>query len=421
MQNLTLCVARPSSGLDPHTPLLVSHKMPPVPENHVLIEVDRFGFSANNVTYQALGEAPHFRYFEFHNPPSDGVVSPASHGLVPVWGFGTIVKSTVPSLLVGERVYGYFAPTRYLLLPVSLSEVNKYNFLIPRPHLPPDRRPYNTVRRCTTDPEYDPSPISEDLMMLYRPLFWTAFWCEDWLQASKYRGASSILMSSASSKTAFCLAYLVKKRNQNGTVMKVVGLTSNRNLTFTKNLGLYDEVLDYESLETAKSLQDTSEKWVYIDVAGNDVLNERVQRHFAAQSNLMAGIQLGLTNLSPSAPSAATTHFSTNTALVDPAGPVQLCGQLKLEQFFMPEWLVVRRSQMTVLELIAMQAQAWKDLMEDGKDWVKIERLYGGAAIVDAYRRVATNGTDAASGMIWSLWDSPELGRKPHAEPESKL
>lgn len=62
MQNLTLCVARPSSGEDPNVPRLVLSATPQIlPDNHILIEVDRFGFSANNITYQALGEAPHFR------------------------------------------------------------------------------------------------------------------------------------------------------------------------------------------------------------------------------------------------------------------------------------------------------------------------------------------------------------------------
>lgn len=60
--NLTLCVPRASSTEDPFNPVLVqtSTKLT-IPENHVLIRVEKFGFSANNITYQALGEAPHFR------------------------------------------------------------------------------------------------------------------------------------------------------------------------------------------------------------------------------------------------------------------------------------------------------------------------------------------------------------------------
>lgn len=64
--NLSLCVPRPSSAeARPRNSLksvLVKSDIPKTDqENFVLIRVDRFGFSANNITYQALGEAPHFR------------------------------------------------------------------------------------------------------------------------------------------------------------------------------------------------------------------------------------------------------------------------------------------------------------------------------------------------------------------------
>ena len=47
-----------------------------------------------------------------------------------------VIKSTHPKIEAGERIYGYLAPTRYLLLPVSPNDVNKFSFYIPRPHLP---------------------------------------------------------------------------------------------------------------------------------------------------------------------------------------------------------------------------------------------------------------------------------------------
>ena len=66
LENFTLCSPRPSVNLkeaDPKNPIVVRSTidLAAVPENHVVIKVDRFGFSANNVTYQALGEHPHFR------------------------------------------------------------------------------------------------------------------------------------------------------------------------------------------------------------------------------------------------------------------------------------------------------------------------------------------------------------------------
>ncbi len=125
--------------------------------------------------------------------------------------------------------------------------------------------------------------------MLYRPLFWTSFWCEDWLHSTGYRGGvSSVLISSASSKTAFCLAYNIRKRIARGeieTATKVIGLTSRKNVAFTKKLALYDEVLEYGSFASAPSLQAHSErKWLYVDVAGNEDVNKAINAHFASRT-----------------------------------------------------------------------------------------------------------------------------------------
>jgi hypothetical protein len=104
------------------------------------------------------------------------------------------------------------------------------HFSSPRPHLPAgkastsivsgkltdsqtlsDRQPYNQIIQCASDAQYNPLPAIEDLTMLYQPLFWTSCWCEDWLFSSHYRGTKGVIISSASSKTAFCLAYLIGK------------------------------------------------------------------------------------------------------------------------------------------------------------------------------------------------------------------
>lgn len=78
------------------------------------------------------------RYFDFHSAPESGVgmVTPLTHGVVPVWGFGTVVASTCREICGGDRVYGYLAPARYVLLPVDANAITKYAFYVPRPHLP---------------------------------------------------------------------------------------------------------------------------------------------------------------------------------------------------------------------------------------------------------------------------------------------
>lgn len=64
----------------------------------VLLQIERFGFSANNITYATLGEA--MRYWQFFP-------APAGWGRVPVWGYAAVAASAHDELEVGERVFGY--------------------------------------------------------------------------------------------------------------------------------------------------------------------------------------------------------------------------------------------------------------------------------------------------------------------------
>lgn len=74
----------------------------------------------------------HFSYFDFHLAPS----APNIHGVIPVWGFGTIVASNISKVHVNERVFGYLGMARYLLLPLDELDINEFNIYVPRPHLP---------------------------------------------------------------------------------------------------------------------------------------------------------------------------------------------------------------------------------------------------------------------------------------------
>jgi len=260
-----------------------------------------------------------------------------------------------------------------------------------------DRRPYNQLTRCSHDPLH--SPENEDLAIIYRPLFWTSFWAEDWLFSSlptPYRGASSILVSSASSKTAFCLAYLLRKRRfQGATAIKTVGLTSKKNLSFTNGLGLYDAVLTYnDDLETQLDIDGS---WVYVDVASNSELNGRILG--ALKGGLVRYVSLGLTNLTPrdansySPPSSGVTASTTSTSP---------------EFFFMPEWLAQRRKTLKISEIANLQTGAWSGLMEDCKSWISLTRTWGAHQIQKAYEEVIEKGVGPEKGLIWSLWNEED-------------
>jgi hypothetical protein len=63
-QTWTLGVAR----TDLARTTLVEHELPELADGEALLQVDRVGLTANNVTYAVLGDAP-WRYWEFF-PPS---------------------------------------------------------------------------------------------------------------------------------------------------------------------------------------------------------------------------------------------------------------------------------------------------------------------------------------------------------------
>jgi hypothetical protein len=253
--------------------------------------------------------------------------------------------------------------------------------------------------------------------MLYRPLFWTSYWCEDWLHSTGSYKADpgiilTILVASASSKTAFSLSYLVRKRIHSGELnnVTVVGLTSKRNVQFTQSLGLYDEIYEYDTFTEGKAFQgDNERRWIYVDVAGNDSLNARIQSHFASPtvSRIVKNVALGVTNLTPSTSANDDMKWTHNA--FDPKAPVFADPANRwptVEHFFMPEWLDVRKYQLPIQEIFRRQEEAWKQLMKDCPGWVRLERVNGAERVREDYVRVAQNGVGPDKGLIWSLWDA---------------
>ena len=227
----------------------------PAPEpadGQALLRVDRVGMTANNVTYAVFGDAMH--YWDFF--PVD-----QTHGRVPLWGFAEVVASRAAGVDVGTRVYGYLPTSSHLL--VQPDRVDGHGFRDASPHRQHLPSPYNGLTTTTGDPAYDPA--TEDLQVLYRPLFMTSFVLADFLTDNALFGAEAVVLSSASSKTSYGAAFLLQ-----GSV-RTVGLTSPRNADFTRSLGCYDEVLTYD--EVAELPQVPT---VYVDVAGDAVLRRAV-------------------------------------------------------------------------------------------------------------------------------------------------
>ena len=221
--------------------------LPDLAPGEALLRVDRVGVTANNVTYAVLGEA--FRYWEFF--PTD-----PGWGVVPLWGFAEIAESRVEGLPAGGRVYGYLPSGSHLV--VRPGRVDERGFRETSDHRATLPSPYNTYALTTGDPAYEPG--REDLQVLFRPLFWTSFMLADWLVDTGAMGAERIVLSSASSKTAYGAAHELQRQGRD-----VVGLTSPRNVGFTEGLGCYRAVLPYDAVGELPATVPT----LYADLAGD--------------------------------------------------------------------------------------------------------------------------------------------------------
>jgi Protein of unknown function (DUF2855) len=115
-----------------------------------------------------------------------------------------------------------------------------------------------------------------DDQALLRPLFMLSFLVDDFLAENDFFGARNVILSSASSKTAFGLAHLVHSQRKH---IRMIGLTSSANAAFAASLGCYHDVVTYDRIS---SLQ-TDAPVAFVDMAGNSELRAKLHRHFGAQ------------------------------------------------------------------------------------------------------------------------------------------
>ena len=152
------------------------------------------------------------------------------------------MKSSRPDVAVGERLYGYWPMSSDVLLTIGRATPAALTETSPQPR--GVGSVYNTYVRVAADPGMPPG--SEPYVSLVRPLFTTSFLIDDFLAGNDFFGAKTVLITSASSKTAMGLAHCLKQRGAGRP--EIVGLTSKGNAAFVAGLGTYDSIVTYDAI-----------------------------------------------------------------------------------------------------------------------------------------------------------------------------
>jgi hypothetical protein len=252
-----------------------------LPDEALLVKVDRFAFTANNITYAVLGDQ--LKYWQLFPAPDH-------FGNVPVWGFGDVIASRHPGITVGERLFGYFPMATHLV--IEAADVSKRGLRDAAAHRQGVAPVYNAYARVSGDAAF--AGRQGDYQALLRPLFMLSFLVDDFLSENEFYGARSVMLSSASSKTAFGLAHLLHLRKN----IHVTGLTSAGNTDFVQSLGCYDEVVTYDRVTSLPSDSPVA----YVDMAGNSDLRATLHRHFGDQMKYSGRIGLTHRSSSPDEP-----------------------------------------------------------------------------------------------------------------------
>lgn len=331
----------------------------------VRVRVERFALTANNVTYAAFGDA--MQYWRFFPTAEEG------WGVVPVWGFGTVVQSLHPGIEAGERLWGYWPMADGVVLqPCKLSPEGFTDGAGHRAELHPV---YNRYARCSADPFY--TADSEELQALLRPLFTTSWLIDDFLADQQFFGARRVLLSSASSKTAYGTAFQLRQR----AGIERVGLTSAAHRAFCESLGCYDRVLAYEDFAQL----DPAVPSVYVDFAGNARLRRSVHEQLA---DLRYDCAVG------------GTHVAELGGGADLPGP-------RPTLFFAPAQARKRQQEWGTEEFNGRLLSAWRAFRDRVGDpaspWLRVRASEDAEAALQAWQQLAAGTADPATGQMATL------------------
>lgn len=317
--------------------------------------IDRLALTSNNVTYALIGhQIGYWRFF----PAED------EWGRVPAWGYAEVVATATDVVAVGDRFYGFWPMSSQ----VTLEPVARGRAMVDAAE---HRRDLPGLYNMYF-PAGPPDAETEELVSLVRPLFTTAWLLDDYLTLEKFRGAATVLVSSASSKTAAAMAWCLAQRAERP---RLVGLTSARNKEYVAGLGSYDDAVTYDEIASA----DITGPVVLVDFAGEPSVRTAIGDRFGADFSWLVGVGI--------------TH-------ADGAAELSGAAAAESEFFFAPTYLDRRTAELGAAELrsqIGAAESAYLDTV--ARAW-PIHRAAGPEAVRRAWLDQVAGHADPRGGVV---------------------
>jgi hypothetical protein len=304
------------------------------------------------------------KYWDFF-PSSD-----PEWGKLNVWGYARVEQSRHPGVEVGMRVYGYLPCASHVV--VVPDRIDAKGFVDAAAHRAALPSAYQGYRDVETDPVYSTEREAEHI--LFFPLFFTSFLIDDFLADEDFFGADTIVVSSASSKTAIIAAHQLAIRDG----IEVVGLTSAGNCEFVEGLGVYDSVHLYDSVP-----QLPGDRAVYVDVSGDAAVRADVHARYG--DRLAHSAAVGMTHW---------TRMAQGSSQLDGPSPVF---------FFAPDRIKKRGTDWGTAVLDGNVAKAWVPFAQWASKWVRVERVSTEDEIQRAYLGLLAGDVNPTTGTVVSL------------------
>jgi hypothetical protein len=333
---------------DDLTAMTAAERVVTLGDGEALFRIETFALTANNVTYAAHGvDVAYWSFFP----------APEGFGIVPVWGFASVVESRAEGVPVGARFFGYWPMASHaVLVPGKVKPRGFTDVIEHRQKLPPV---YNNYAPASAD--WGPEPEQALLRILYT----TSFVLDVMLADSP---AQTLVLTSASSKTALGLAQAAKGRQ------RIVGLTSAGNIGFVEATGYYDDVLDYDAID---KLGTGTGSVALVDFSGNGAVRHAV--HSVLADRLIESHIVG------------DTHW-------DAANTNKLPG-VAAKWFFAPSVIVARVAEWGPEGYEQRLTAAWQSFLASAS-WLKVVEGEGAETVAARWRDVASGKIDPAEGLV---------------------